>query len=322
MRPALARMTGVLACLLLGGCSGHGAASPRPSPPTSSPSRGFTSTDVDDAPVGVESVGSEPWLVMPFAGTVQPLDGDPVEVGDAPLRAVSTPAGVWVSVIRDGALVRIDPSTGRVDKHVQLSPRASEPEGLAYDGTSVWVVDQAGDRVLTLDPASGKVTGSYPVGHEPRLVAVGPKGIYVANYTAGSLTRVADGHTTTRNAAHCLSPQGLTVAGGVVWVGCTIDGAVVGYDAVTLKPVERLAGLDAADAVVTDHSLVYAVGQSGPTVWTIDPSSREVTTRLTLGDAGPTSENVGAAVVGDQLVVTSPEENRVYQVPLSRLAPD
>jgi YVTN family beta-propeller protein len=267
-------------------------------------------------------VGSAAWLVLPFAGTVQPLGGDPIEVGDAPLRAVSTPQGLWVSVIRDGALVRIDPKTGKVDQRVQLSPRASEPEGLAYDGTSLWVVDQAGDRVLTLDPASGKVSATYPVGHEPRLVAVGPKGVYVANYSSGSITRVADGHSTTRNAAHCLTPQGIAVAGGLVWVGCTVDGAVVAYDAATLQPVARLAGLDAADAVVSDGSMLYAVGQSGPTVWVIDPTSREVVSRLTLGDAPTTSENVGAAVVGDQLVVTSPEENRAYEVPLSRLAPD
>ena len=323
MRPALARMTGVLACLLLGGCSGHDTAAPRPthSAGPGAPD-GVVVTALDEAPVGVAAVGEDPWLVMPFAGAVQSLGGSPIEVGDAPLRAVSTPQGLWVSVIRDATLVRLDTTTGTVDKRVRLSPRDSEPEGLAYDGTSLWVVDQAGDRVLTLDPVTGSVKGEHPVGHEPRLVAVGPKGTYVANYTEGSLTRISDGHATTRNARHCLSPQGLAVAAGVVWVGCTIDGAVVGYDATTLEPVATLAGLDAADAVVSDGSLVYAVGQAGPTVWVIDPTSREVLGRRTLGEAPTTSENVGAAVVGDQLVVTSPEEDRVYEVALSSLAPD
>ena len=42
---------------------------------------------------------------------------------------------------------------------------------------------------------------------------------------------------------------------------------------------------------------------------------------MTLDDAPVTSENVGAAVVGDELAVTHPDASRLYEVPRSLLAP-
>jgi DNA-binding beta-propeller fold protein YncE len=200
-----------------------------------------------------------------------------------------------------------------------VGPHGSQPEGLAYDGTTVWVVDQAGDRVLPLDPATGRLGQPVPVGHEPRLATAGRDGVYVANYTEGSVTRVVDGRPTTRNAGSCLTPQGIAEAAGVVWVACTVDGQVVGLDPGTLAPVVALPGLAAADAVVADGDTVYVVGQAGPTVWTLDARSRKVTGELVLDDAAQTRENVDAAMVGRHLVVSHPEARRLYDVPLRLL---
>jgi sugar lactone lactonase YvrE len=297
-----------------------GSATPAGGSPSPTTPAGVTVTDLDDAPVGVAGVGGGWWAALPDAGAVLTADGETVDVGSLPLRLVTTPQGVWVSVIGDGRLVRVDPATGKVDREVQLRPADSEPEGLAYDGSTLWVVDQAGDRVLPVDPATGEVGAAVPVGHEPRLVATGPSGVFVGNYTEGSVTRVVDGKGTTRNAGSCLSPQGLAEAAGVVWVACTVDGQVVGLDAGTLKPVVELPDLPYADAVVADGDTVYVVGQEGPTVWTIDARAQEVTGEVVLDGAPSTRENVGAALVGDTLVVTHPEVRRAYEVEASALA--
>ena len=104
-------------------------------------------------------------------------------------------------------------------------------------------------------------------------------------------------------------------AAGVVWVTCTVEDRVLGLDASTLEPVATFDGLDGADALATDGDRVYAVGQAGPTVWTIDAARREVTSKVVLDDAGATTENVGAAVTDDGLAVTHPEVRRLYEVP-------
>jgi len=206
-----------------------------------------------------------------------------------------------------------------VDRRTVLRPRGSEPEGLAYDGDSVWVVDQAGDRVLPLDPATGRFGAAVDVGIGPRLVTAGADGVYVSSFVAGSVTRVVHGTPTTRDAAPCLTPQGLAEAAGVVWVACTSDGQVVGLDALTLERVADLPDLPSADAVVADGDTVYVVGQLGPTVWTIDARTRAVTHTLVLDGHPRTTENVDAALVGDRLWVSHPEGRRLYDVPLRLL---
>ena len=95
-----------------------------------------------------------------------------------------------------------------------------------------------------------------------------------------------DGVVTDQPLETCLSPQGVVEAAGVVWVTCTVEDRVLGLDAYTLELVATFDGLDGADALATDGDRVYAVGQAGPTVWTIDAAKRDVVSRLTLDDAG------------------------------------
>ena len=292
---------------------------------------GVDVTDLDERPVGVATVGTIAWAALPDSGTVLAAHDQRVEVGSLPLRLVETPAGVWVSVIGDGTLVRIDQGTGDVDLRIRLKPAGSEPEGLAFDGTSLWVVDQAGNRLLRLDPASGEVLEQLSTGAAPRLFARGDQGGWVANYDGASLTHVRLTHDCSGHDCldyegvdvpldrKCLTPQGLAEVDFVVWVACTAQSRVLGVDAVSGEVVAHFEHIDHADAVVAHGRDVYVVGQVGPTVWRIDTRTRTVGEPLRLDDAGPTTENVGAAVVGNALVVSHPEAHRLYDVPLRLL---
>src|SRR4051794_7548553 len=150
MRLALAAaLTSSLA--VVSACSGSDepAAAPSGPPSVSDTPRtaGVETIQLDAGPVGVADVRGTAWTVLVDDGTVRTAEDDRIAVGEAPLRLVDTPAGVWVSVIRDGTVVRIDPATGAVDRIVRLRPAGSEPQGVAWDGRSLWVVDQAHDRV-------------------------------------------------------------------------------------------------------------------------------------------------------------------------------
>lgn len=327
MRGASGPVVPLVLALLLAACGGEetpagstsSAASETPSfVPPDSPPEGVTVTDLDAGPVGLTAVGDDVWAVLPDAGAVLGPDGEEHRVGEVPLRAVTTPEGIWVSVFGASRVVRVDPGTGRVERRVRVRPDG-EPEGLAHDGTTVWVVDQENERLLPLDPGTGALGEPVAVGPAPRLVTVGEEALYVGNFNGRSVTRVADGQADTQPAGDCLTPQGLAEAGGVLWVACTLDGRVVGLDPTTLEQVVALEGLLHADMVVADGALVHVVGQQGPTVWTIDTSSREVVGELVLDGAAPTSANVGAVLVGDRLVVSHPDARRLYEVPLDVL---
>ena len=146
--------------------------------------------------------------------------------------------------------MRIDAGTGRVTRRTTLAPAGSEPEGLAFDGDTLWVVDQANNRVIPVDPTTGRQGRASEVGVGPRLAASGPGGVWVANFVGGSLSRVAtDGKVTDQPLETCLSPQGVVEAAGVVWVTCTVEDRVLGLDAETLEVVATFDGLDGADAL-------------------------------------------------------------------------
>ena len=279
-----------------------------------SPASDQAAVEVDGGPVGVADVGGETWTVLPDTGEVRTADDTRIPVGEAPLRIVATPDGVWVSVIGDGTVVRIDPATGEIDQTVTLEPAGSEPEGLAWDGANLWVVDQANARVVQLEP-DGTEVRSVDVGEGPRLATAGPTGIWVTNYVEGSLSHLADARVNTVSLPGCTGPQGVAELAGKVWVACTLTGNVIsigvrGESSTTIEDVPD------ADAVVAHEDTVYVVGQSGPTVYAIDAATGEIRDEVVLGDAARTQENVGAAVVGDELVVTHPDARTIYTMPL------
>lgn len=309
----------VLAGTLLAGCSSSDSDGDEPKESTAAAEVTAETveaelTPLSGDPVGVTDVDGQPWVVLVGLGAVVAGDATQIGVGDAPLRIVNTPSGVWVSVIHEESIVRIDPATGEVDKRVGLEPEGSEPEGLAWDGESLWVVDQGHDRVVEMD-GDGSVLGEYPVGQNPRLVSVGDSGVWVGNFGGTSVSRVADGTAETVPAVGCIGAQDTAEVGGKVFVSCTLSHKVLVLDPATMEIVGEVPDVNDADAVVTDGSTVYVVGQSGPTVYDIDPATAEVTRIRVLGDAGPTDENVGAAISGPDLVVTHPDVG-VYAIPL------
>jgi hypothetical protein len=279
---------------------------------------GVEVTELDAGPVGLTVVGNGVWSALPEAGAVRTADGKLITVGTNPLRLVSTPSGVWVSVITDSKLVRIDPEAGKVDLKVRVTPRGAEPEGLTFFDGAVWVVDQANWQVVPFEASSGLEAQSTGTGAGPRLITSGPTGLFVGDYVGKSLTRIGSGPTQTKSLPDC-SPQGLAEVAGLVWVACTFQNAVLGVDARTMRVEVRLEDIDTPDAVTTDGTTVYVVGQSGPTIYPIDAQSHELGERLALDAQPAVDENVDAVLLGDSLVVSHPDAQRLYTVPLDLL---
>jgi len=63
------------------------------------------------------------------------------------------------------------------------------PEGVAFDGSSIWVANEFGNSVTKLS-SDGAVLGTFPVGRRPVGVAADRGVVWVANYLSNTVTKL------------------------------------------------------------------------------------------------------------------------------------
>jgi YVTN family beta-propeller protein len=127
-------------------------------------------------------------------------------------------------------------------------PRHTSPIQISDDGATVWVANPDSDSVGKIATATDTLTGEYPVGDNPRTVALGGGSVYVANQGSQDLTSKVGADTLMRldqgsggvQAAHQLpfgcAPYGVIFneagAGGAeVYVSCERRQEVLVLDA-------------------------------------------------------------------------------------------
>jgi streptogramin lyase len=86
----------------------------------------------------------------------------------------------------DRRLWRIDPSSGRISRVYSLG---FAPQHVEVGAGSVWVVDQLGDAVVRIDPASGAVT-RIPVGRSPSGLAYADGAIWTTSNLEQTVERI------------------------------------------------------------------------------------------------------------------------------------
>jgi len=110
---------------------------------------------------------------------------------------VATPNGSWVltaSPHRGGILSYIDGRANRV-RTVRLPHATLATSSLAYGSGSLWVGDTVTDRVLQVDPRSGRVVARSPVlqGH-PAVLAVVSGDVWIATHEGKLYTLAVVAH--------------------------------------------------------------------------------------------------------------------------------
>jgi len=94
-------------------------------------------------------------------------------------------------------------------------PDVSAPVGLLADGNLLWVAASSADKVLALDPATGKVVATVAVGDAPLRLAGGGGAVWVSNFRDGTVSRIDPAaHTVTATYPIGPEPEGLAWAAG------------------------------------------------------------------------------------------------------------
>jgi hypothetical protein len=229
-------------------------------------------------------------------------------VGDDARLVAAGEGAVWVGQA-GGVVVRLDPATGR-------STTADVPglASLAVGAGAAWATGSNG--LSRLDPVSGKVTATIPVGGIPRAVAVGEGSVWVV-VGDGSLARV--------------DPEANRLDSTIV-VGQGLDGLAVGEGAAwaTNRDHAELARVDVGTnqigavpvgveprGVAVGHGSVWVANTVVATVSRIDPGTGRVSATIEL--SGPPSgiaAGEGAVWVAQEapkgvVVRIAPETNQV-----------
>jgi streptogramin lyase len=93
-------------------------------------------------------------------------------LGDIAVSAGS----VWVSDWASHAVLRLDPTTGRVIGRI---PAGDQPEKLAGVAGDIWVSDAGAGELLRIDASASRVVEALPVGVKPAAVAADPKSVWL-----------------------------------------------------------------------------------------------------------------------------------------------
>ena len=165
-----------------------------------------------------------------------------IAVDGTPLRIVATAGAVWVAAGLRG-IVRIDPRTNEVVATVD-TPIA--PDGLAFDGTTLWVATELGPELAGIDPATHEIVAHVVVAEHGLITTVrGRRGGLRLKKTPseiniGEVVRLTEPHM---NLVECFDRATNTCP---IDAACGLKGALLAAQKAFLRELDRFTLADFA----------------------------------------------------------------------------
>ncbi len=238
-----------------------------------------------------------------------------VPVGSRPAALSFGDGAVWVANLDDNSVSRIDPRTREV---VRTIATAQQPAGIAAGAGGVWVASPNGSMQL-IDPTFN-VVSTLATGSRGYLTAVdlpspavaGANAVWVVNKT--SLSRYdPQTHHIEATIGVGLSPAGLAIGDGAVWVADSAQDTVTRVDPVTNTSTTTPVG-HGASAIAAGGDGIWVADTSDDAVVRIDPQTNAVTDTIPVGH-----QPTGIALGGGSLWVANSGSGTVSRIdPTSR----
>jgi YVTN family beta-propeller protein len=100
-------------------------------------------------------------------------------------------------------------------------PLGGSPNGVAFDGSSIWVSNSGNNNVSKIRASDGTVLGTFPVGPNPSQVEFDGANIWVANFGSNTVTKLsANNGSVLATITVGNNPWGLAFDGTNIWVAC------------------------------------------------------------------------------------------------------
>lgn len=180
-------------------------------------------------------------------------------------------------------------------------PVGSNPTGVAFDGTNIWVANYGSNNVTKLRASDGANLGTFTVGDNPVAIAFDGANIWTANENSNNVTklRVSDGVNLGTFAVGTF-PQGIAFDGANIWVSNNSS-----------NNVTKLRTSDGANlGTFTVGSGPRGVVFDGANIWVANAGSGNIT-KLRASDGEPINTytvnvfSFGIAFDGENIWVSS-----------------
>jgi virginiamycin B lyase len=227
-----------------------------------------------------------------------------IQAGIQPFGSVEAKGALWVTLISDAKLAKIDPATNKVVARVKTG---FGPFAVAYGAGSLWTANSRSGTVTRIDPRKNTVLKTIRVGGRPYDIAFGAGAVWVGN-NGGTVNRI-DPKTNklVKTIKAGTEPNGIVFAFGAIWTGDRLGNKLVKINPATNKISARLK-LDAPDWVTPDENALWVSEETGSVV-RVDPASLQVTATVKVG-ANP----LHSAVVGADLWVPNLDDSTISVV--------
>jgi uncharacterized protein (TIGR03437 family) len=173
----------------------------------------------------------------------------------------------------------------------------TQPFGVAFDGTNIWVTNYYDSTVTKLLASTGKTVGTYPVGINPSGITFDGANIWTANYGGTSVTKLlASSGATVGTYPAGTTPYDLAFDGANIWVTNAQRGTVT----------KLLASSGATVNNYPAGSGPYDLAFDGTNIWVANIGSNTVTklrasTGITAGTYPVGSGPIGVAFDGTNI---------------------
>lgn len=220
-----------------------------------------------------------------------------VSVGQSPSGAAIDTTGVWVTNWWENTLSRINPANNQVVAEVSLLvPDLEGPEAIAVGGGSLWVttteVDTNDDplpgHVLRVDPATGAILATIPIGRGSYAIAYGASAVWLTNHGDGNVMRIDPVTNTVVATIPVVDALGVAVDATSVWVA-GLGGIVTRIDPATNAVVTSVPTQLTGFYIAIGGGSIWVTnpGTSGAgngSVSRIDPATNLVISNIVVGD--------------------------------------
>jgi YVTN family beta-propeller protein len=228
-----------------------------------------------------------------------PVVAATITVGRDPTGVAITPNGILVANWYDGTLSRVDPATNSVLSAIPLNITGNVgPQAVAFGEGAIWVATYAFDdagttriagSVLRVDPTSGLVTATIPVGKASLGITTSPGAVWVTNYEDSTVTRIdSASNAVVATIPVGTGPVGVTFDFGSAWVSSDQAGTVSRIDPSTNTVVATVQTIGGSEMVTSGAGSIWVsnwghTGIPDGVLSRVDPATNQVVRTIAIG---------------------------------------